>query len=377
MQVRNMIRSSFVVFLFCGLFFQHSNSVGAETKKKRKRPSPVVSPTFHEGGEVTFRLQASQAREVLLTGEMLGGKRMEMDRGEDGMWSKTIDPVDPGIYGYSFIVDGLKILDPGNPSAKPMRSPKTSILHIAGENVFDLRDVPHGTLHTHGYHSKPIERYREISVYTPPGYESGSQSYPLLILQHGHSDTYQTWTEYGKAHWILDNLIASGEVEPMIVLMADGHPIPESYGNARMPENTTELRADLMEAAIPLVESIYRIKPGRENRAIAGLSMGGLHALTIGLKELDSFAWIGAFSAAVPDHQVIEEALNNPKNTNDRLNRLWIAIGKKDFLLQENLKLTEKLTDGGIDHDWLLNEGGHSWPVWRDYLARFAPILFK
>lgn len=348
-----------------------------EKKKKRKpRPAPVVSPTIHDDGTVTFRIQAPHAESVSVSGEMAEG-RLGLVKGEKGIWSAQTDPIKPGIYGYSFSVDGLKMLDPGNPEAKPGRSPKTSILHIPGDNPFDFRDVPHGTVHYHAYHSEPIDRFREMLVYTPPGYEAGSDAYPLLVLQHGHSDRFSSWTGYGKAHWILDNLIADEKAVPMVVVMLDGHPIPESYGNGRSPENTEELRKDLIEAALPMVEANYRIKKGREHRAIVGLSMGGLHSLTIGFNELDTFSAIGSFSGAIPNESAIQNALDNPDKTNNSLDLLWIACGEDDFLLEENRKLIEMLKKSGIEHEWNLTEGGHSWPVWRDYFAEFVPLLFR
>ena len=359
------------------LLLAHLPLAAQEDKKKRKpRPAPVVSPSLHEDGRVTFRIQAPNAESVSVSGEMKKG-RIELEKGDRGIWSATTEPIEPGLYGYSFTVDGLKMLDPGNPELKPGRSPKTSILYIPGDNPFDFRDVPHGTVHHHAYHSKPIDRFRELLVYTPPEYETGSSSFPLLILQHGHSDKFSSWTGYGKAHWILDNLIADEKAKPMIVAMLDGHPIPESYGNSRSPENTEELRKDLMEVVLPMLESKYRIKGGREHRAIAGLSMGGLHALSIGFHELDTFSTIASFSGAIPDPSVTEPALTDSKNTNEKLNLLWIACGKDDFLLQENKKLIATLEENGIEHEWHLTEGGHSWPIWRDYLSRLAPLLFR
>jgi enterochelin esterase-like enzyme len=348
-----------------------------EKKPARKaRPAPVVSPTIHEDGSVTFRIKALNAEDVSVSGEMISGK-VAMTRGEGGLWSATLDAVEPGLYGYSFTIDGVKMVDPGNPQLKPMRSPRTSVLHIPGENDYDFLDVPHGTVHSHGYYSESIDRFREMRVYTPPGYETDDDEYPLLVLQHGHSDCFATWTDYGKAHWILDNLIASGKAESMIVVMLDGHPIPESYGGGRSPANTEELRRDLMEVALPMVEKLYRVKAGRKNRAIAGLSMGGAHSLTIGLNELDRFAWVGAFSAGVPGREQLEAATRDIEKTNEQLELLWIACGEDDFLLSENKKLISTLEEYGIDHEWHLTEGGHSWPVWRGYLAEFAPLLFR
>tara|TARA_R110000850_G_scaffold54619_4_gene130018 strand:+ start:256 stop:1377 length:1122 start_codon:yes stop_codon:yes gene_type:complete len=357
------------------LAFSCSALNGAE--KKAKRPPPVVSPTIHADGSVTFRIKAPNAKAVSVSGEMIQGKTLPLTKSTDDIWSGTLESVEPGLYGYSLSVDGVKMIDPGNPQLKPMRSPKTSILHISGDHPFDFKEVPHGTVHYHGYQSEPINRFREMLVYTPPGYETGNESYPLLVLQHGHSDGATTWVTYGKAHWILDNLIAEGKAKPMIVVMLDGHPIPESYGEGRSQENTDELHRDLMQAALPMVETLYRIEPGRKNRAISGLSMGGLHALTIGLNELATFGTIGAFSAAVPADEDVLSALSNPKETNRQLDLLWFCIGEDDFLLEENKKFTAALDDAGIEYDWTLTDGGHSWPNWRDYLAEFAPLLFQ
>jgi len=347
----------------------------AAQQNRPPRPKPVVSPIFGEGGKVTFQIKAPLAKEVSVSGQMVEEK-LALTPGAEGLWSAALETVAPGIYEYSFTIDGVKMLDPGNPNLKPQRSPNTSILHVRGDAVYDFREVPHGTVHSHIHHSAPINRQREFQVYTPPGYETGAETYPLLVLQHGHSDGHATWVAHGKAHWILDNLVAEGKSVPMIVVMLDGHPIPESYGDGRSSANTEELRRDLLEATLPMVEKLYRIKPGRENRAIAGLSMGGLHALTIGLNELETFAWIGSFSAAVPE-DAIAPALDDAAGTNEKLKLLWIACGKKDFLLGENEKLTALLKEKSIRHEWHLTEGDHSWPIWRGYLADFAPKLFR
>ncbi|MCF6313411.1 MAG: hypothetical protein L3J39_13260 [Verrucomicrobiales bacterium] len=358
------------VLIFTALLFSPVASMAAQKKKS----GPVTSPTIHDDGKVTFRIKTANAKKVLITGEV--GKH-NMVRGDDGIWSVTLESVKPGLYGYSINIDGVSIVDPGNMNLKPGRSMRTSILYVPGKASYDFQDVPHGTVHYHRYHSKPINKVREMQIYTPPGYETSKEDYPLLVLQHGHSDSFASWVGYGKAHWILDNLIASGKAKPMIVLMTDGHPIPESYGNGRDPANTEELRRDLMEAALPMVERLYRVKSGRENRAIVGLSMGGLHSLTIGLNELDHFAWVGAFSAAVPELDAVKIALNDSAKTNDQLKLLWIACGKEDFLLVENKRFVAALKERGLEYEFLITEGKHSWPVWRDYLAKFAPKLFR
>ncbi|QDT66419.1 alpha/beta hydrolase-fold protein [Calycomorphotria hydatis] len=350
--------------------------------------SPKNLVAFHRGsyelngdGSVTFRLKAPKAESVQVTGKVVGGRKA-MEKAEDGTWSWTLEAAKPGIYSYSFVIDGVRVADPLNPQRKPSLVPQTSILHIPGDNSFDFKDVPHGTVHYHGYHSPGINRFREAYVYTPPGYETSEETYPLLVLQHGRSDNAAVWTKFGKAHWILDNLIASGKAKPMIILMLDGHPLPESFGDGRpfdatVVANAKELHTDMMGTALPMVEKLYRVKSGRENRALAGLSMGGYHTLFIGLNELETFSALGVFSGAPPAREYIEEALNNPKATNDRLNLFWIACGEKDFLLQRNEDLLKLLDEAGIQHEWHLTEGDHSWPVWRGYLTQFAPRLFQ
>lgn len=352
-----------------------SMSAESSKSKKSKRPAPVVSPVFEESGGVTFRISAPKAEKVAVVGQMTKGN-VAMEQGENGMWSVTLDSIEPGIYEYSLIVDGIRMIDPGNPKLKPMRSPRTSILHIPGDHAYDFKDVPHGTVHYHTYRSEPIGRFRELQVYTPPGYETAEGRYPLLVLQHGHSDSFATWVAHGKVNWILDNLIAEGKARPMIIVMVDGHPIPESYGDARSTDNTEELRKDLLDQVFPMLETKYRIEPGRENRAIAGLSMGGLHALTIGLNELDMFSWIGAFSAAIPEEKAISKALGDPE-INEKLNLLWISCGEEDFLLEENKAFIDLLGSKKIHHKWDVTEGSHSWQVWREYLTGLAPLLFR
>lgn len=371
-----MKRLIFALAFFAGSLVFVSHMSAEEKKPKRpKRPAPVVSPILGENGSVTFQISAPDAEQVSVSGQMIDGK-LELEKGEKGIWSGTLESVEPGIYEYSITVDGIKMVDPGNPELKPMRSPRTSVLHIPGDHSYDFKDVPHGTVHYHAYQSKSIGRFRELQVYTPPGYETGKETYPLLVLQHGHGDSFATWVAHGKANWILDNLIAEGKAVPMIVAMLDGHPIPGSYGDGRSTENTEELRKDLMQTVLPMLEKTYRLKEGRDNRAIAGLSMGGLHSLTIGLSELDTFSWIGAFSAAAPDPKVLKDVFEQA-GTNDRINLLWIACGKEDFLLEENEDFTKLLDKNEIDYEWRLTEGGHSWPVWRDYLTEFAPLLFQ
>lgn len=350
------------------------------TAVSAQRSAAVISPEADESGGVTFRLRAGKAQEVILRGQWTK-EPLPMTRETDGLWQVTVPAIPAGVWEYSFVVDGLTITDPANPEQKPQRTSTASILHIPGSppNPWDFQDVPHGSVHQHSYLSKSLGRRREAWVYTPPGYEKDTAATcPLLVLQHGSGDRHDGWVTHGRAHWILDNLIAQQKAQPMIVLMIDGHPL------GMVPRDMTDRRAaslqafktELLDEALPLVQDHYRVKPEPAQRAIAGLSMGGWQALSTGMTRLDQFATIGSFSGAV-DEKEIQQALDQPQQTNDRLRLLWIACGEKDFLLDRNLQLIGLLKAKGIRHEWHLTAGDHSWPVWRNYLVDFAQKLFR
>ncbi len=330
---------------------------------------------------VTFRIKAPNANDVSVRGQWTK-EPQPLTRGDDGVWSVAAGPIPAGVWEYSFSVDGLTMLDPGNPALKPMREPRASILHLADSppQPWDFQDVPHGAVHQHSYLSKVLNRPRELRVYTPPGYETDSAAkYPLLVLQHGSGDNEQTWVAHGKAHWILDSLIAAGKARPMIVGMLDGHPLgaisreeAAKYGSAM-----DAFRRELFEDALPLIESRYRVEKDAAQRGIVGLSMGGGQSLTVGLGNLDRFSWVGSFSGVPPDEAVAKAVYADAAGTNAKLRLLWIGVGKDDFLRQRNEGFVAKLNESGIHHEWHLTEGAHSWPVWRQYLADFLPLLFQ
>ncbi len=339
---------------------------------------PLVSPEI-EAGRTTFRLRAPQAKEVVLRGQWTKAA-VPMTRGGDGVWSASVDPMPAGIWEYSFVVDGFNALDPVNTAFKPQREGQKSIVHVPSSPPapWDWQDVPHGTVHQHGYLAKTLGRARELRVYTPPGYErSGEKKFPLLVLQHGSGDNQRTWTEHGKAHWILDNLIAQGKAQPMIVVMLDGHPLGATArgAEAKRAAAIEAFRRELFDDALPLVESLYRVETDPSQRALAGLSMGGAQALSVGLGDLGRFAWVGCFSGGVTD-TVKQKFLADLPAANAKLRLLWIAIGKDDQGKARNEEFVAALKEKGIRHTWLLSEGDHSWPVWRQYLAEFAPLLF-
>ena len=347
------------------------------------RGPAVESPVVGEDGRITFRVQAPEARSVVLNAPW-AGEPGDLTKGEDGIWSVTVGPVPPAIYSYTFQLDGVRILDPHNTAVKHWSGGNSSLVEVRSAEPlpYDLRDVPHGSLHAHYYSSATGGSNRRLVVYTPPGYETETaRDYPVLYLLHGSGDNESTWSEVGKANLILDNLIADGKADPMLVVMPNGHPVPWSSRRRGLRSGNTEaFRDDLMNAAIPLVESLYRARRDRGQRAIAGLSMGGGQALHCGAAGLERFAWVGAFSAAAPAPEEDETAkafLADPARANRELNLLWIGIGKDDFLLERNEAFRSALESAGIEHTYLLTEGGHSWPVWRDYLAKLVPLLFR
>jgi enterochelin esterase family protein len=375
--------------------FAQESAAKAKEERPPARPGftpPLVSPEVSSDHHVTFRLRAPGAKEVTVSGEW-GGGPSAMTKGDDGVWTVTVGPLKADLYGYSFSVDGFQTLDPGNPGVKPMRSPRTSILEVPADppRLHEFQDVPHGTVRIHQYRSRSLGKTRELYVYTPPEYDRDPQMrYPVLYLFHGSGDNDATWTVFGRAHLITDNLLAQGKAQPMIIVMPDGHavpPQPRTPGaagagagagpGAGMSRNIAAFERDLLEDVMPLIEARYRVRNDPESRAIAGLSMGGGQSLVIGLNHPERFAWIGGFSAAVADPATsISAALADPKATERAVRLVWIACGKDDRLLENARRFSAALNEKGIRHEFQTTEGNHSWPVWRRYLAEFVPRLF-
>jgi enterochelin esterase-like enzyme len=337
---------------------------------------PPESPEIHEDHRVTFRYADPNAEEVKIKG--IRRTMVDMKRGKKGIWSATVGPMDPGIYQYSFMVDGDQVIDPSNPNVKPDMNPDTSSLEIATDQplFYQWREVPHGTIHLHAYFSKSLHRLRRMRVYTPPGYEKATdRRYPVLYLFHGTGDTEATWTEFGRAHLILDNLIADGKTVPMIVVMPDGHAdLQEEEGDHKA--NFVKFGKDLLESVMPLIDADYRTIPTPVGRAINGLSMGGMQSLEIGLNHPELFAYVGGMSAYVPYREELLKKAFADTHLNEELKLLWLSIGKDDFLLDDTKKFHALLEKHGIHSEWRLTDGSHEWPVWRGYLRDFAPLLF-
>jgi enterochelin esterase family protein len=334
-----------------------------------------------EAKDVTFKLRAPQAKTVVVRAQWTREPLQLTRVGEKGDWSLVVPKgnIPPGVWEYSYEVDGMTIIDPNNPTVKPQRQPNTSLLSVPSTPPapWDWQDVPHGVLHTHEYFSTALGKPRELVVYTPPGYNPAN-TYPLLVLQHGWGDNQRVWIVQGKMNLILDNLIAEKKVVPMVVMMMNGHPLPQepkAGPGVEMQAFTNELYND----ALPLVESSYRVDPSGARRAFAGLSMGGEQALGAALiKAPEKFAWIGAFSAEIPKGDIPAKLADIALKSGPQLKLLWIQTGKDDApKLKQNQDFVALLKDKGVNFHWKLTEGDHSWPIWRGYLVEFLPLIFR
>lgn len=346
----------------------------------------VVSPEVGPDRRVTFRLAAPKATTVMVAGDWNAGAKA-MTKGDGDVWSFTTAPLEPAIYSYSFIVDGVPTADPFNTSLKASAIwGLQSLVEVAGAGPapYDLRDVPHGAVTILRYQSKVRNAPRSLYVYTPPGYDaSKGAKYPVFYLLHGFGDDESSWTAVGRAHLIADNLIAEGKARPMLIVMPNGHSLrPPSPDELRtldrwFPDNTDSFVRELMTEIIPLVEKRFRVRTDQAHRAIAGLSMGGGESVAIGLGHPDQFGWVAGFSSAV---SYVEKSLGALLTDDTRLNKsrrlLWIGIGRQDFLFADNQKFKDALDARHVKHVWHLTEGAHTWPLWRAYLSELMPQLF-
>lgn len=353
-----------------------------------QRGPQVVSPEVKDG-KATFRLLAPNAQKVRLSSSDLpgvGGQGVELTKGDEGVWSVAVD-AKPGYYRYSFNVDGLTVVDPRNPTTSESVSNVSSLLSVPGKEWMDAKDVAHGAVSEVNYFSKSLNRFRRMHVYTPPGYERGEGTFPVLYLLHGAGDSDDSWTSVGRASFILDNLIAEGKAKPMIVVMPAGHAGPFRFGGNGPDEFAQDFTGDLM----PYVESHFRVKTDRSSRAMAGLSMGGAQTLSVGVPALEKFAYLGVFSSGVfgivpnpngpprqgPSFEEQHQKILDDAKAKEGLKLLWFATGKEDFLLETSRATVEMFKKHGFQVTYEEGEGGHTWIVWQQYLNKFAPMLFQ
>lgn len=370
---------------------------------------PLKSPEINADKSVTFRFASPGVESVEVTGDFLPTKKVSTPYGEydapgtasltqnaAGVWEYTTSsPLSPELYSYTFIVDGVRMTDPCNVHQLRDVTTISNIFIVPGEGAdqYCVNDVPHGTVAKVWYDSPMLELHRRLTVYTPAGYETSSQHYPVLYLLHGMGGDENAWTELGRVAQILDNLIAQGLAEPMIVVMTNGNASQEAAPGETsegLKQPTTQLPKSMdgsFEQAFPevvaFVDKAYRTKPEKASRAIAGLSMGGFHSMQISKEYPDMFDYVGLFSAAVfrgestksPVYENFEEKLDSQFAASPKL--YWIGIGEKDFLYEDNVKLRQMLDSKKYPYTYFESADGHIWKNWRIYLSRFLPLIFK
>ncbi len=349
----------------------------------------VVSPEMAADRKITFRILAPKAESVKLgPGDIqgLGPNETTMTKGTNGVWEVTVGPLPPGAYRYNFNVDGLSVMDPRNPAVSESNENVWSLAYVPGQEFMDTKDVPRGAVSEVTYYSTSLKRFRRMHVYTPPGYETSTESYPVFYLLHGASDSDHSWSSIGRAGFIMDNLIAAQKAKKMIVVMPAGH--TGSAGGARAG---SDFERDFMEDIVPQVEKRYRVRTERNHRAMAGLSMGGGQTLNIGFSHLDQFGYLGVFSSGVfgiagggrpaaanePSwEERHKETLDNAE-LKSGLKVLWFATGKDDRVIKTSEATVEMLKKHGFEPVYKETGGAHTWLNWRDYLIEFAPQLFQ
>ena len=369
----------------------------------------VVSPDIHEDYTVTFRLKAPKAVRVQITGDFLPPQTIKTPRGDydapgiadltegkDGVWEFTTpEPLKPELYGYSFIVDGLRMMDPSNVYMIRDVATVTNVFIIGGDraDLYKVNKVPHGTVSRMWYNSPSLGMDRRLTIYTPAGYETSGKRYPVFYLLHGAGGDEEAWIALGRTSQILDNLIAQGKAQPMIVVMTNGNaaleaaPGESSLGFAAPNMNLPKTMEGSFETAFPdvvkFIDKTYRTQANKKGRAIAGLSMGGFHSMHISKQYPDMFDYVGLFSAAImpnkdvksPIYDNLEVKLKTQFAKNPAL--YYIAIGNKDFLFQANNDYRKMLDEKGYKYEYYETGEGHIWKNWRIYLTEFAPKIFK
>lgn len=374
----------------------------------------IISPEIHNNNTVTFRLNAPNAKQVEITGDFLPTNKMETPMGEidipgmeiltknnDEIWEYTTPtPLRSELYSYTFIVDGLKITDPANINTVRDVASITNTFIIPGQPgyLYSVNDIKHGTISHRWYYSPTLKEQRRLTVYTPNGYESDNKNYPILYLLHGSGGDEEAWIALGRTAQILDNLISEGKAEPMIVVMPNGHtqntasPTETNrYYKPAMgggPREAIASMEDSFEDILNFIEKEYRVKNEKTHRAIAGLSMGGMHSAAISAKYTNTFDYIGIFSAPPIVAMMSQNSVTKEKNIEEFASKLeiqnnngyklyWIACGDTDFLYQSVIDSMEKMDKIGFNYTYRESEEGHIWKNWRIYLSEFVPMLFK
>jgi enterochelin esterase-like enzyme len=364
------------------------------------QPPTVTSPEVTADRHIAFRILAPKAQTVRLSSTDIFGlePKGEMNKAENGVWELTIGPIEPGAYRYNFNVDGVAVMDPRSASVSESNGNAWSMVYVPGGDFMETKDVPHGAIASVTYYSKSLGKFRRMHVYTPPGYETSSEKYPIFYLLHGAGDSDDSWSSVGRAGFIIDNLIAAKKAKPMVIVMPAGHTgpfnlAPPASGAPRSLDFNDDFVKDFIGDIMPYAETHYRVLRDRQHRAIAGLSMGGTHTLNIAVPHPDQFAYVGVFSSGiigiiplggpvslpVPsptwEQQHLAELDNGAGKKDWKL--FWFSTGKDDFLLSTTKATVELFQKHGYQPVFQESAGAHTWTNWRDYLNEFAPRLFQ
>jgi enterochelin esterase-like enzyme len=381
----------FNAFLTALLLIGSTLHIKAQEVSAMQAPK-VVSPEVAPDNSVTFRVLSETANTVTINGSWLGfGQTLPLTKGEQGVWSIKIDPLASSMYHYNFFIDGVAAIDPTNPQALRDGTRYASLLMVPGEGaeLFQMNDTPRGNLSQVWYDSPSLGINRRMYVYTPPGYESGNDTYPVLYLLHGGGGDEDAWTSLGRANLILDNLIAQGKAKPMIIVMPNGNawqtstlrqvPGTPPVTRESYVKYQGQFEKSLVEDIIPYMEKNYKVKKNKNGRAIAGLSMGGGHTITASTNYPGTFGYIGVFSSGIfnQNENLAEMEKKFLALKENGVSKYWVACGVDDFVMDSNKRLLEVLKKTNFEHEYFENEGGHTWANWRTYLTLFTPMLFE
>jgi enterochelin esterase-like enzyme len=335
-------------------------------------------PQIRPDGHAIFRIKAPEVQKLQLD----LGKKYDMVKGADGTWEVTTDSLSEGIHYYSLIIDGVTVADPASESYYGMSRMASCIeVPFKGDAYYEIRNVPHGDIRIKRYYSNVLNTWRDFYMYTPPGYDQNStEKYPALYIMHGGGEDQRGWASQGKTDLIIDNLISEKKALPMIVVMVDGNMPVGGMGD----DSSKAFEKELKQSVIPFVEKNYRVKSEANSRALAGLSMGGIQTLSAGLKNTDMFAYLGVFSSGFfanqngssdPQYDYIKA---NVAAINNNLKHFWISVGGKEDIAYNNCKtMLSKFDEMKVKYVYSEYPGGHTWPVWRNNIFKFAQVLFK
>lgn len=339
-----------------------------------------TSTECHYDGTVTFRYKNDHAKEVLVDVQFAG--RNPMTKGADGIWIATLGPAAPDMYPYCFIVDGVSVMDPENEEYFPNEGFKNSLLEIPKRNgslAHDVKDVPHGTIEYIHYYSDNLQATNNAVVYLPPSYyQNTEKSYPVFYLISGTTDTEEVYYKVGRVNYILDNLLADGNAEEMIVVLPYGNPTKLLATPPTDMLGTGDVFGkDLINDLLPYVESHYRTINDSEHRAIGGFSRGGNQGLSCGLTNLDKFSYLCSYSSFTSTE--LPDVYDNAKETNSKINLFWLGVGTDDFLYGTARDYMEFLDNKGIRtvKEYTHDKYGHTWMNAKYFLDKTLRLLFR